>query len=173
MRCGRGFETFALLLHQEKTRLIEFGHLTATDREMRGLGKPETFKFLGFTFICGKSRKDRFLIHRETRRDRMRAKLEEVKEQLQPAPAPSDTRAKEMAAAGRDGTLRLLRGPDKRPGAASVPASRGRPMAMPTSAAQPEGRHELGAHDEARRRLAFQIAHHPRPSQRFAVTHPR
>ncbi len=34
-------------------------------------------------FISGKSRKGKFLIHRETRRDRMRAKLKELKEQLQ------------------------------------------------------------------------------------------
>jgi group II intron reverse transcriptase/maturase len=77
------FETFDLLLHPEKTRLIEFGRFAAANREKRGLSKPETFRFLGFTFICGKSRKGKFLIHRETRRDRMRAKLKEVKEQLQ------------------------------------------------------------------------------------------
>jgi RNA-directed DNA polymerase len=77
------FETFALLLHPEKTRLIEFGRYAAANREKRGLDKPETFKFLGFTFICGKSRKGKFQIQRETRRDRMRAKLKEVKEQLQ------------------------------------------------------------------------------------------
>ncbi|MBO0866332.1 MAG: group II intron reverse transcriptase/maturase [Mycobacterium sp.] len=77
------FETFALTLHPEKTRLIEFGRFAAANREKRGLGKPETFKFLGFTFICGKSRKGRFLLKRETRRDRLRAKLEELKEQLQ------------------------------------------------------------------------------------------
>jgi len=76
------FETFALLLHPEKTRLIEFGRFAAPNREKRGLGKPETFNFLGFTFICGKSRKGTFLLQRKTRRDRMRAKLEEVKEQL-------------------------------------------------------------------------------------------
>jgi RNA-directed DNA polymerase len=77
------FETFALTLHPEKTRLIEFGRFAAENREKRGLGKPETFRFLGFTFISGKSRKGKFLIHRETRRDRMRAKLKELKEQLQ------------------------------------------------------------------------------------------
>jgi group II intron reverse transcriptase/maturase len=76
-------ESFALLLHPEKTRLIEFGRFAATNREKRGLRKPETFTFLGFTFISGKSRKGKFLIHRKTRRDRMRAKLKEVKEQLQ------------------------------------------------------------------------------------------
>jgi RNA-directed DNA polymerase len=76
------FETFAMLLHPEKTRLIEFGRLAAANREKRGLGKPETFNFLGFTFICGESRTGKFLLQRKTRRDRMRAKLKEVKEQL-------------------------------------------------------------------------------------------
>src|SRR6476659_6600911 len=46
---------FALSLHPEKTRLIEFGRFAAVSRDHRGLGKPETFNFLGFTFICGKS----------------------------------------------------------------------------------------------------------------------
>src|SRR6201981_2662743 len=76
------FETFALALHPEKTRLIEFGRQAAVNREKRGLGKPETFNFLGFTFICGESRGGRFLVHRKARRDRMQAKLKEVKEQL-------------------------------------------------------------------------------------------
>src|SRR6516225_8856551 len=76
------FETFALTLHPEKTRLIEFGRFAAANREKRGVGKPETFKFLGFTFICGKTRKGKFLLKRETRRDRLRAKLEDMKEQL-------------------------------------------------------------------------------------------
>jgi group II intron reverse transcriptase/maturase len=75
-------EEFALTLHPEKTRLIEFGRHAATDREKRGLGKPETFNFLGFTFICGKSRRGDFLVRRKTRRDRMMAKLLEVKEEL-------------------------------------------------------------------------------------------
>ncbi|MBY9027935.1 reverse transcriptase/maturase family protein, partial [Pseudomonas fluorescens] len=46
-------EEFALSLHPDKTRLIEFGRLAAVDRKRRGLGKPETFAFLGFTLICG------------------------------------------------------------------------------------------------------------------------
>ena len=52
---------FALTLHPDKTRLIEFGRFAAANRERRGLSKPETFKFLGFIFICGKSRKGGFL----------------------------------------------------------------------------------------------------------------
>ncbi|MER8964063.1 group II intron reverse transcriptase/maturase, partial [Mesorhizobium sp. M0701] len=68
-------EEFMLSLHPEKTRLIEFGRFAAVDRKQRGLGKSETFAFLGFTFICGKSRKGRFLLKRKTRGDRMRVKL--------------------------------------------------------------------------------------------------
>jgi len=76
------FEEFALQLHPDKTRLIEFGRFAAPDRERRGLGKPETFNFLGFTFICGRSRRGGFLLKRKSRRDRMRAKLKEIKEEL-------------------------------------------------------------------------------------------
>ena len=54
----------------------------AANRKQRGLGKPGTFDFLGFTFICGKSRAGKFLIHRKSRRDRVRAKLTEIKEEL-------------------------------------------------------------------------------------------
>jgi group II intron reverse transcriptase/maturase len=83
---------FALTLHPEKTRLIEFGRNAAGNRKRRGLGKPETFNFLGFTFICGKSRSGKFLIKRKSRRDRVRAKLQAIKQELrrrmhQPIPA--------------------------------------------------------------------------------------
>jgi hypothetical protein len=54
----------------------------AANRKRRGLGKPETFNFLGFTFICGKSRRGKFLVKRKTRRDRMRAKLRPIKQEL-------------------------------------------------------------------------------------------
>ncbi len=72
----------ALALHPDKTRLIEFGRQAASNRAVRGLGKPETFDFLGFTHICGRTRKGRFQVRRRSRRDRMRAKLQAVKEEL-------------------------------------------------------------------------------------------
>jgi RNA-directed DNA polymerase len=75
-------EEFSLSLHPDKTRLIEFGRHAADRRKQRGLGKPETFKFLGFVFICGRSRKGKFLLNRKSRRDRMRAKLSKIKEEL-------------------------------------------------------------------------------------------
>jgi len=77
------FEEFELSLHPDKTRLIEFGRLAAVNRKQRGLGKPDSFAFLGFTFICGKSRTGRFQLQRKTRGDRMRAKLKDVKAQMQ------------------------------------------------------------------------------------------
>jgi group II intron reverse transcriptase/maturase len=73
---------FSLTLHPEKTRLIVFGRYAAQQRAERGLGKPETFSFLGFTFICGKSKQGKFLLCRKSRRDRMQAKLKQVKEEL-------------------------------------------------------------------------------------------
>src|SRR5580692_3298637 len=73
---------FALSLHPEKTRLIEFGRFAAERRKRRGLGKPDTFNFVGFTFICGKTRSGKFQIKRQTRGDRMRAKLREIKQAL-------------------------------------------------------------------------------------------
>ena len=76
------FERFALELHGDKTRLLEFGRLAADKRRQAGLGKPETFDFLGFTFICGKSLRGGFLLLRKTRGDRMRARLREIKTQL-------------------------------------------------------------------------------------------
>jgi RNA-directed DNA polymerase len=119
-------EAFSLTLHPEKTRLIEFGRLAADRRAQRGLGKPETFNFLGFTFICGKSRRGKFLLHRRTRRDRMQAKLAEIKGDQgrdASAAAPANPRPRGVAEAGRRRLLRLPRGSDQQPRASGVPPS--------------------------------------------------
>jgi len=73
---------FGLELHPEKTRLIEFGRYAASNRKRQGLGKPETFDFLGFTHICGTTRKGRFAIVRLTVKKRMRATLTAIRERL-------------------------------------------------------------------------------------------
>ena len=73
---------FTLSLHPDKTRLIAFGRFAARDRQRRGLGKPDTFTFLGFTFICSKSRQGRFQVRRKSRGDRMKATLKAVKDGL-------------------------------------------------------------------------------------------
>lgn len=73
---------FSLELHPEKTRLIEFGKLTARSRSRRGEGKPKTFDFLGFTHICAKNRKGRFKLLRRTIAKRMRAKLSSIRVEI-------------------------------------------------------------------------------------------
>ena len=70
---------YSLTLHPDKTRLLAFGRFAANQRARVGLGKPETFDFLGFTFISGKSRQGKFLVRRKSRRDRVKAKLKEIK----------------------------------------------------------------------------------------------
>src|ERR1700719_438301 len=73
---------FGLELHPDKTRLVEFGRFAAKDRQRRGEGKPETFTFLGFTHICTPGRSGQFKVRRLTMRQRLQAKLREVKAQL-------------------------------------------------------------------------------------------
>ena len=74
---------YGLELHQEKTRLFEFGRFAGENRAARGQGKPETFDFLGFTHTCGKTRKNgRFTVLRQTIAQRLRAKLQEVRQWL-------------------------------------------------------------------------------------------
>ena len=74
---------FGLELHPDKTRLLEFGRFAARQRKTRGDGKPETFDFLGFTHICGKTRTNgRFIVLRRTVKKRLRAKLQELKAAL-------------------------------------------------------------------------------------------
>lgn len=75
-------EKFSLALHPEKTRLIEFGRFASERRRKRGEGKPETFNFLGFTHICAKSLKGKFLVIRNTITKRLKAKLQELKTEL-------------------------------------------------------------------------------------------
>jgi len=73
---------YKLELHPDKTRLLEFGRFAAANRKRGGRGKPETFDFLGFTHVCGKTRRGAFTVLRLTMRKRLRAKLLEVKTDL-------------------------------------------------------------------------------------------
>jgi RNA-directed DNA polymerase len=74
---------FGLELNSDKTRLMEFGRFAAENRRRRGEGKPETFDFLGFTHICGKTRTSgRFALHRRTMRKRLGARLKGLRAEL-------------------------------------------------------------------------------------------
>ena len=73
------FAKFGLKLQGEKTRLIEFGRYAIDRRSSSGEGRPETFDFLGFTHVCGKTRKhSRFTVHRFSVMKRMRATLQAI-----------------------------------------------------------------------------------------------
>ena len=100
------FAQFALSLHPEKTRLIEFGRYAPHNREQRGLGKPETFDFLGFTLICGKAVG---AFSSSSGRPGVIAAGETPGNQGGAAAAtrPSHTPTKAMASASRQGVLRL------------------------------------------------------------------
>ena len=76
------FAKFGLELHPEKTRLIEFGRYAEERRAKRGDDPPETFDFLGFTHISGKTRRGDFTIHRKTSRKKFRTKLNELRAEL-------------------------------------------------------------------------------------------
>jgi len=74
---------FSLELHPEKTRLIEFGRFAVERRAARGLRKPETFDFLGFTHICGHKRGQvGFQLRRKTKRARRWDTIRRIHEEI-------------------------------------------------------------------------------------------
>jgi group II intron reverse transcriptase/maturase len=75
-------KTFGLALHPEKTRLLRFGKFAAWQHREMGAGKPETFAFLGFTHICGRSTTGKFLLMRHTVTARLRARIQQVRQEL-------------------------------------------------------------------------------------------
>jgi RNA-directed DNA polymerase len=79
---GERLGKFGLELHPEKTRRIEFGRWAGPNRKRKGKGKPETFDFLGFTHISGKTSQGHFTVRRKTIAKRMRAKLQALKRKL-------------------------------------------------------------------------------------------
>lgn len=73
---------FGLQLHPDKTRVIQFGRFAREDRERRGLRKPETFDFLGFTHIAGADQHGRFQLRRRSSRKKRRAKHALLKDEI-------------------------------------------------------------------------------------------
>src|ERR1700704_12450 len=159
---------FALTLHPDKTRLLQFRRRAGEERGGGGLGKPETFDFLGFTHICGRSRRGRFLLFRRTRGDRKRAKVREVKEALRRRmhdPIPSQGQWLRQVVTG---FFFYYAGPKqlRRPG--SVPVPHHGALDAYADAAQPEGPHRVGPDLQARGPVAAK-ATHPSPLAQPAV----
>ena len=70
-------EKFALSLHPEKTRLIEFGRYAAEAASGVGSASRRPSTSWASPSSAARPRRGKFLIKRKTRRDRMRAKLKE------------------------------------------------------------------------------------------------
>lgn len=66
---------FKLELAKDKTKLIAFGRFAAQNRKSQGLGKPETFSFLGFTHYCDQSRTGKFRVKRKTDASKFQMKV--------------------------------------------------------------------------------------------------
>ncbi|HEY0375665.1 MAG TPA: hypothetical protein VGC87_01755, partial [Pyrinomonadaceae bacterium] len=131
--------------------LIEFGRFAATDRKLRGLGKPETFTFLGFTFICGLSRCGNFQLQRKTRRDRMLGKLKDIRAELRRRmhqPIPEQGRWLRQVVTGHFVYYAV---PTNSRALSAIRAPCDRPLATHASTARSERRIHMGSHDEVGR----------------------
>lgn len=75
------FKKFGLELALDKTKILEFGRFAKENRARRGLGKPETFDFLGFTFYCSSNGyKEFFRCKVKTSRKKLISKIKTMKE---------------------------------------------------------------------------------------------
>jgi RNA-directed DNA polymerase len=168
------FAEFGLELHPGKTRLIEFGRHAARNRAARGQGKPETFNFLGFTHICAKSRNGRFWVRRITVKKRMRAKLQQVKDQLQRRmhqPLPDQGRWLASVVAGH---VRYYGVPGNSQAIRAFREQVIRHWRKALSRRSQKGRVTWERTRRiARRWLPPARITHPYPEARFAATHPR
>ena len=166
-------EAFALALHPDKTRIIAFGRHAADNHDGPGPGKPDTFDFLGFTFICARTRRGAFLLKRKSRRDRIRAKLRQIKEALrQRMHQPIGETGRWLASVVR-GFFNYHAVPTN---SRTLAAFRNRVIQLWVAVLERQG------HRAKITRVLIARLHgylpaprilHPWPQQRFAVTHPR
>ena len=76
------FAKHGLTIHPEKTRLLEFGRYAEENAKRQGK-KAATFDFLGFTYVCARSRKGKFTVHVRTMKKRFRRGLKAIAEWCQ------------------------------------------------------------------------------------------
>src|SRR3984893_2202432 len=154
-------QKLALTLHPEKTRLIEFGRFAAERRQRRGLGKPETFNFLGFHLHLRQDSPAQIPTTTEDPTGPHAGEAQDDQSGDVAAHAPADPQTGAMAGTGRPRLLQLSRSADKRSCTCRVPSSYHRPLAAHAAASQPEGSDDLGTDDAARGRLAPETDHSP------------
>jgi RNA-directed DNA polymerase len=72
-------EKFHLSLHEDKTRLIEFGKMPFLRRASAGERRCDTFAFLGFTHYGARTRDGRFVVKRKTEGKRLSRRLQAIR----------------------------------------------------------------------------------------------
>ena len=147
-------QKFQLELHPEKTRLIEFGRHAAMNRKRAGLGKPQTFDFLGFTHICGKTKKGRFMVLRQTVRKRMQATLQRIKIELRQRMHGPVPEVGEWLKSVVGGHYPILRSSGKSVCSGSLPSHGKSPLVSRSHAAKPEGARAVGTDATAHPKMA-------------------
>jgi hypothetical protein len=145
------FEEFSLSLNPDKTRLIEFGRFAAERRAQRGLAKPETFNFLGFTFICERNSRGQFLVKRMARSHAGDAQGDQGGTAT--ANAPPNPGARGLDQAGGQRLLRLPCGANQRRCATSILLLCEAHLAAHPASAQSEGSLLVAADAQPGRRL--------------------
>ena len=169
------FTKFGLEVHPEKTRLIEYGRYAAERRAKRGLGKPETFTFLGCTHQGAKTRRGTFTIKRQSASKRLRAKLQEIKLQLHRLIHAPVAMVGKWLGAVVQGWFNYHAVPGNVPCLAAFRTQCARLWLAVLRRRSQKGRRWTWERRSRliRRWLPSAQVLHPYPSQRFAVTHPR
>jgi len=152
-------------------RVWTFG---VANRKRRGLGKPETFTFLGFTFICSKNSPGQLPNQTEVSAGSDAGKVASHQTGTATEHASADSPAGKMAAAGRHRLLQLPRGADEQFDTDRVPIPSYQSLRRTATAAEQKD----GTTWERIKRLADDWLPkprilHPWPESRFAVRHPR
>jgi group II intron reverse transcriptase/maturase len=160
-------EEFSLSLHPEKTRLIEFGRFAAENRKRRGFGKPETFDFLGFTFVCGEP------TGQVPRQKQVPARPHAGEAQgdqggTATADAPDNPSTGKMAGACHHRLLQLSRRADQQSRTRGIPGRDHPSLAVASQPPQPEECSHLGPDEGAGGRLAPTTAY-PSPLAQSAL----
>jgi RNA-directed DNA polymerase len=166
---------FGLELHLDKTRLIEFGRFAAERRRRRGEGKPETFNFLGFTHICGRSHgTGYFTVYRKTIGKRMAAKLKEIRQALRRRMHAPIVETKEWLSSVVRGYFQYHGLPDNQQ---RLRAFRGEVVRMWLRQLRRRSQRSHWTWERFLERLGSALpavaVHHPWPRARFAARHSR
>jgi RNA-directed DNA polymerase len=166
---------FGLELHLDKTRLIEFGRFAAERRRRRGEGKPETFNFLGFTHICGRSHgTGYFTVYRKTIGKRMAAKLKEIRQELRRRMHAPIVETKEWLSSVVRGYFQYPGLPDNHK---RLRAFRGEVLRMWLRQLRRRSQRSNWTWERFLERLGTALpavaVHHPWPRARFAARHSR